>query len=983
MRIFRLFKTALICCAAVQAGAPRLDVMAKLPLSFEPAPGSSAHYIARGPNYVLDVGGAQNVLTWLDAKYKTKTSVRIAFLHTRPEFSIGATDPLPSHTNYFIGRSPENWRTNVTGFGKVRMRGIYSGIDLVFYGTAGQLEYDFVVRAGADPKYIEFDVAGADDLSIDKNGDLVFSAGGNDIRWKAPMLYQTIDGKPKRVEGAFALRSAHRVGFQIGAYDTRYELTIDPVLSYTSYLGGSSVDIARGIATDSQGNVYLAGGTDSMNLGATMGVFQTTATGPGDAFVAKFSPSGALVYLTYIGGKQDDFGISLAVDPAGNAYLTGKTSSTDFPVTSNAFQKSFQGTGGATCKVNWFGDAFVVKLNPSGSQLVYSTYLGGSKDDFGSAIAIDSAGNAYVTGFSLSTDFPTTSGVFQTDFQGYGGQVGKPICNGQPWFNSGDAFVAKLNPAGTQLVFSTYLGGSNDDFGTAITVDSSQNVYVGGFTLSRNFPVSTGALQTTFRGIEAQNFFFHTGDGFVAKLNSSGSLSYATYLGGAGDDIISGLRAAPDGSVWISGATSSLDFPVTSNALQKLYAGYTNLPFLIEQLLGDGFVTHLNATGTGLVYSTYLGGSQNDIAMGINIDSAGLVYVVGFSESTNFPVTADAVQKKMAGVGGAGPYFPVGDGFVTVIDPASSRLVYSTYLGGSRDDQLWGLALDGSGGLWATGNTLSTDLPVTSSAAQKQYGGSDPMPIAGGGDAILVHFTSLGTSGPVLSALTNAASNAAGVVSPGMIFTLYGSGMGPAALVGASLDSTGKLAPGQAGVTVTFDGVPAPIVYVSATQVAGVAPYSIAGKSSTQVVVHYNSQDSTALAVPVVAAAPGVFSSNFSGTGTAVAFNQDSKLNTSSNPAAKGSAVVLFGTGEGQTNPQGVDGKIAVAPSLPVPQAGCTATVGNIPATVLYCGAVPGVVSGEFQLNLQLSPDTPAGSDSVVISIGAFRSQANLTIFVQ
>ena len=318
-----------------------------------------------------------------------------------------------------------------------------------------------------------------------------------------------------------------------------------------------------------------------------------------------------------------------------------------------------------------------------------------------------------------------------------------------------------------------------------------------------------------------------------------------------------------------------------------------------------------------------------------------------------------------------------------MIDPVASKLVYSSFYGGSQDDQLWGIALDGSGGLWATGNTLSTDLPVTAGAFQPMSAGAGADFYDLKGDSLLVHFTGLASTGPVISALQNSASNASAGVSPGMIFTLYGSLIGPATLAGASLDANGKLATTQAGVSITFDGVQAPIVYVSSKQSAGVAPYELAGKTSTQVVVQYNGQSSPPVTVPVVASAPGLFSANFTGSGQAVAFNQDNSLNSDSNSAAKGSIVTLFGTGGGQTNPSGVDGLIAMPGLLPAPVGGCTATVGGIAATVLYCGAVPFVVEGELQLNLQLSPNTPSGDQPVVVTISSAQSQPNLTIAVK
>ena len=969
------------------------ELFAKIPVSFEPLDGRPERYVARGPGYSLSLQARENTLTFLGSKPGSGATFRSRFLGAQRGARLHPSNRLPFQTSYFIGRSPSNWRTGVASYGEVRVDGLYRGIDLLYYGTSGKLEYDFLVHPGADPSAIGFEIVGATAIRVEDNGELVFASGGSEFRWKAPTLYQLASGQASSgrrvaVAGGFQLTSGNQVRFRVGKYNPARDLIIDPVLSYESYLGTSGRDWSRAVATDPSGNVYVAGLTAGTDLKTTAGAVQPAFGGKlvgnnisGDAFVAKFTSAGVLTYLTYLGGHLDDFGFAIAADSAGNAFVTGMTNSADFPVTQGAYQTVYGGGGGNACQRA--GDAFLTKLNPTGTQLVYSTYLGGHQDDFGSAVAIDSTGNAYLTGFTISFDFPTTQGVYSNSLSGLGGQTGRPSCNGLPWFNTGDAFVAKFNPSGSQLIFSTYLGGTADDAALAIAVDSSQNVFVGGFTLSRDYPTTTGAFQRTFQGVEVQNFFFNTGDGFVTKLNSTGTaLLYSTYLGGIGDDGVTSLALAPDGTAWVSGATSSSNFPVVGNVVQKHYAGYFTLPFEVEQLTGDAFATHLNASGTALLYSTFLGGSQNDLGGSIRVDPSGLVYVSGFTDSSDFPVSANATQKTFGGDGMCNigllcgtQYFQFGDGFVTVIDPNATTPVYSSFLGGTRDDTLLGLALDGSGGVWTAGGTHSSDNATTGNAFQKTN--------AGRTDAWLAHLTGLTTPGPVLSALVNSASNAQGGVSPGMIFTGYGSLLGPAALVGAALDSSGKLANTQAGVTITFDGLPAPIVYVSANQVAGVVPYGVAGKTSTQVVVQYNGQSSAPLTVPVVAAMPGLFSTNYSGSGPAVAFNQDGSLNSATNPAAKGSAVVLFGTGEGQTTPPGADGLIAVPGALTKPNLSCTATVGGTGAGVLYCGSVPFVVEGELQLNLQLSPSTPSGSQPIVLSIGSFQSAPNLTIFVQ
>jgi uncharacterized protein (TIGR03437 family) len=981
MRTFAYSTLGLVLVGGALLAAPDVHTIAQLPLRFEPVTGTS-RFIARGNGYSLDIQAREHTLQWVGTR--SLVSLRTRFPGAQAKARIQASGLLSSRTNYFTGSSAKTWRTDVPNYERVRITDLFPGIDLDFHGENGSLEYDFILHPGAQPSAIRFVVDGPHHVRVDENGDLVLARGKDRALWKAPVLYQMKDGQREPVEGRFVVDvKRHTVRFAVGRYDHTRELVIDPALSYASYLGGTGKELARGVATDSAGNVYVSGGTTSTNLTVTPGVAQPKLAAAADAYVAKFSPAGALIYTTFLGGHRTDYSTGIAVDGAGNAYVTGMTNSTDFPVSTGAYQGTYGGSGGNTCQTG--GDAFVTKLNPSGSQLLYSTYLGGNQDDIGSGIAIDSSGNAYIAGSTLSRNFPISSGAFQMTFAGSGGQTGKPPCNGYPWFNSGDVFVTKLNPAGTQLVFSTYLGGSFDDSALAVAVDSSQNVYVGGFTLSHNLPVTAGAYQSSFHGSDYQNEFFNSGDGFVGKLASSGaSLVYLTYLGGSGDDAVTALYPMNDGSVWVAGSSSSQDFPVTAGAVQKSYVGYLTLPFLIEQNIGDGIAAHINPSGSELLYSTYFGGSQNDMATAIGVDAAGLVYLAGYSDSTSaFPITSDALQPRMAGDGGSELYFNYGDGFVAVINPAAGALVYSSYYGGSLDDEFFAMCLDGKGGVWATGNTVSNNLPVTSSASQPKYGGQTGLTMGTWGDAMLVHFTGLGVTGPFIGAIQNSASSASGSISPGMIFTIYGSDIGPSTLVGASVDSAGKLATTQAGYTITFNGVPAPIVYVSATQSAGIVPYEVAGQSSANIVVSNGTQSSPAMTVPVVAAVPGLFSLNQSGSGEAVAYNQDLTLNSASNPAAKGSVIVVYGTGEGQTNPPGVTGFIAVPGNVPAPAGGCKATVGGLPATVNYCGAVPYVVTGEIQLNLQLSPNVASGSQPVMFQVGSASSQANLTVYVK
>jgi len=936
-------------------------------LIFEPADSTPVpkSYVAKGLRYKFEIGPKNNTLTWSDSG--TKVSVRTKFLNTRRDAHLQPSDQLSSHTNYFLGNSPRLWRTNVPNFAQVRVDNLYPGIDLVYQGARGSLEYDFVLHPGADPRAIAFQLGGADSAGIDHSGDLVLYAFGDEVRWRAPQLYQERDGTRRPVKGAFEV-SGRRVRFRVGEYDHSRPLVIDPSLGYSSFLGGSANEVARQVATDSQGNVYLIGSTTSTNL-PILGGFRAELGGTADAFVAKFSAAGKLVYLSYLGGSQLDIGTSLAVDAAGDIYVTGMTRSYDFPVTEGAYQSQYAGSGGNACEAA--GDAFVTKIDPSGSGLVYSTYLGGRLDDLGSAVAIDAAGNAYVTGYTLSLNFPVTEGAYQTSFHGSGGQHNKPVCNGvnqavpQPWFVTGDAFVTKLNPSGTGLVFSTYLGGSLDDFALSLALDSSNNVLVGGFTLSQNFPVTAGAPDSAFGGSEIQNEFFTSGDGFITKLSASGSsLIYSTYLGGSGDDAVTSIYSAADGSAWVTGFTSSLNFPVTSNAIQSKYGGYYDLPFLIEDLVGDAFATQINPAGTAVSYSTYLGGSNNDMGTSIAVDSAGLVYVVGFADSTNFPVTADAIQPRFAGDGGQAPYFVYGDGFVSVIDPLASRLVFSSYFGGSEDDQFWGLALDGAGGLWATGNTLSSNFPVTPNASQPTFAGYVPTEHMKG-DSLLVHFTGLV---PGIASALNGASFANTPVAPGSLITLFGNFSGVTTTSASGLPLPDSLG----GASVTINGEPAPLNFVNATQINTQVPWDAMLGPATAVVTSAGIA-SAPFQFTIGPTSPGIFSY---GANLAVAQNSDYSLNDTATPAKVGSFVIVYLTGGGAVS--GTIATGAASPSSPPAKvtASASATIGGQPAEVLFLGMAPGFV-GVVQADLKV-PSLSSGAYPVVITIGGVESNGPL-----
>lgn len=580
-----------------------------------------------------------------------------------PDTEIIGEGKLEGKFNYFIGKDTEKWITNVPTYEKVGYKEIYPGIDLVYYGKAQKLEHDFIVKPSIDPGIITLSFEGAEKVEVDAEGNLLVEAKTGELRLLKPLAYQDINGNQQEIESSYEIRESGEIGFLLGEYNKSMTLRIDPVLAYSTFLGESRGEIGYGIAADGSGNAYITGTTASNNFPTTDGAYNRSFKGVFDVFITKLNPDGTdLVYSTFLGGAGDDIGYAIAIDAEGNAYITGTTASDDFPTTEDAYDRSFKGnydafitklnpsgtkllystfiggtgtdngnaiaiddegnayitgdtndntfptTQGAYDRSNNGGiDAFVTKLNLDGTDLVYSTFIGGSNVDIGSGIAIDGSGNAYITGQTFSSDFPTTPGAYDTTYI----------------TGNYDAFVTKLNLDGTELVYSTYLGGSATDAGKGIAVDSEGNSYITGYTRSLNFPTTEGAHDRNLGG---------TYDAFVTKLNSTGAdLVYSTFLGGPGEDRGYGIAIDAAGNAYITGRTLASNFPTTTGAYDTSFNGSS-----------DAFVTKLNPSGKGLVYSTYLGGSSNDYGNGIAIDALGNVYITGQTNSSNFPATAGA-----------------------------------------------------------------------------------------------------------------------------------------------------------------------------------------------------------------------------------------------------------------------------------------------------------------------------------------------------
>ncbi len=673
----------------INAAAPisAIQNYGKLPLSFEANDGQvnrEVRFLSRGKGYTLFLTSNEIVLSfghdpfaetkpilnkrsgWNSRKPYTAETIRLRSIGANPHPQITGLDRLPGKSNYFIGNDPQKWHTNIANYARVQIENIYPGIDIVYYGNQRQLEYDWIIAPGADPKAIRLAVESEVDLKIDAQGNLILDESGG-LHLRKPVIYQQQAGVRTEIAGEYVLLGKQEVGLDVGPFDRALPLVIDPILTFSTYVGGSSMDFGEGIALDSSMNICVAGGTSSTNF-PTSGPYQSNNGGQVDVFITKFNASGtAMIYSTYIGGTQWDYAFAITLDSSGNAYVAGYTESTNFP-TANAFQSNYGGGD---------SDAFVLKLNASGTGLAYSTFLGGSGGiDYATGIAVGSSNTAYVVGATESTNFPT-SNPYQASNSG-----------------SFDGFVANLNASGNGLAYSTYLGGSGDDLGYGIAVDFSGNAYVTGYTDSSNFPTASP--------YQASNGGSY--DAFVTKLNASGSgLTYSTYLGGNDYDYGYGIALDASGSAYVTGETGSANFP-TASPYQASHRGNY-----------DAFVTKLNASGNGLTYSTYLGGSNYEYGWKIALDNSNNAYVVGVTQSSNFPL-ASPVQGSYGG--------GYDDAFVANLNASGNGLTYSTYLGGSGEDLGYGIAVDFSGNAYVTGETGSSNFPKAN-PYQSSYGGGD------------------------------------------------------------------------------------------------------------------------------------------------------------------------------------------------------------------------------------------------------------------
>jgi gliding motility-associated-like protein len=585
-------------------------------------------------------------------------------------------DKREAYYNYFIGNDSTKWASFVGLYGEVLVKDAYSGIDIRYYFDSGQIRYDYLVKPGADISQINFRLTGADALAVNENGELYIKTSLGEVKHGKLYAYQQIGNEKSEVSCRFERNEDGNFGVKASNYEKGLALVIDPLV-WSTFLGGSKNDYAGLIFIDINKNVYISGSTHSSDFPTTTGSYNLTMNGSEDIFISLLNSSASsLIYSTYIGGSHWQSPCNLKIDAIGNIYTAGYTDSYNFPTTNGAFDQTFNDSG-----TYYINDLFVVKLNSTGSKLIYSTYIGGKGDDNAYDMVIDDLGNAYLTGLTSSSGFPTTKGAYNQ------------IING-----SFDCFISKLNPIGTALVYSTFIGGTDDDFCYTAEIDKNYNIYISGETRSADYPTTTGVYDRIING------YF---DAFITKINSTGSaLVFSTYIGGKSFETVYALTLDKLQNIYIAGRTGSSDFPTTIGAFDHSIDSFS-----------DVFVSKLNSSATKLLSSTFIGGNYGERPCSIGLDGNDNVYLAGFTESTNFPVTPDAFNKSYGG--------GTQDAFLAKFITDLSVLMYSTYIGGIKQEEIGDISVDTNGEIYLTGSTFSPNFPTTPGVFDQNIAGND------------------------------------------------------------------------------------------------------------------------------------------------------------------------------------------------------------------------------------------------------------------
>jgi uncharacterized repeat protein (TIGR01451 family) len=941
---------------------------------FEPNVGqtdASMKFLARGAGYSLFLNSEGAVLALQQAHdaahMENAERIAMKLVGANVGASVRGTETLPGKTNYFLGNDPAKWLRNVSQFARVRYENVYPGINLVFYGNQGRLEYDFQVAPGADPGQAELEFNGSSGLEL-KDGNLILQARGGSVRLEAPRVYQRIGDHEQAVAAHFQLRAANRVGFAIEAYDRSRELIIDPVLDYSTYFGGTGDEHSTSIAVDNAGNVYLAGSTTSANLPVTTGVFQSTLKGAQNIYVLKVNPQGGTAgsaYLTYLGGTGSDTPVGIKVDGTGNAYIVGTTSSlTDFPTTAtNAYQAVPKAGSTGTEHV------FITALNSTGSALNYSSYLSGTGTDIASGMTIDNKGDVFITGTTTSIDAGTSNDQFPAsaapEATAYQALSRAPI----------QFFVTKVNTAAFgigSILYSTYFGGATPSnaiaTGGGIAVDSSGNAYFSGTT---NFFYTGLSPQTDFPILNAYqpcldqappttvvnppictNSAVTATDAFVAKLNLNpnvppgSQLLWSTYLGGTQTDSSTGVAldagAANGANVYITGATNSPD--VTALTTFTPYESKLNCPpplTTCSATATDAYVARFSNPTTGnmsLTYFSYLGGTGNDAGLAITVDTANGAVLTGWTQSTDFPVTTGAIQSHLIGT--------QQNAFLARINTAATSGngtvgSYATYFGGTGVDQGTSAALDTNLSTYFAGDTTSTDIQTQAPLQANNKGGSDAFAVKLGTAADLAICGKLPSQ-------TNCPDTTVPIVSAGnqVTFTYTVTNKGPD--LATNISVTANLA--ASGIPVTFN---------SATATSGNCSQTATGNNVAVCTISSLQSGSTATVTIVVTPTAG---GNFNGGAVTVSAANNTDPDLTNNTAT--------------VSGQATDFTLSVSPkNQTLPAAGATAiyTVTLAP-TLVYASNISLSASGlptasGFTFTPSNTVTLPAGPSTATLNI--------------